>query len=1054
MAEARRCPQCGAALAADAPEGLCPQCLLNVGLPTGAETGEATTMASPHPGSFGLGDRSQANSRHLPEVGRKYGAYRLVRLLGKGGMGAVYEAEHLETGRRVALKVLGHSLDSPEARARFLREGRLAASINHPNSVYIYGTEEIEGTPVIAMELVAGGTLQDQVRQEGPLPVTGAVDAILQIIAGLEAAQAAGVLHRDIKPSNCFVDAEGTVKVGDFGLSISTAGRGEANLTITGSFLGTPSFSSPEQLRGDELNVRSDVYSVGVTLYYLLTGRAPFEAGNLVRLLATVLERPAESPAKWRREIPKGLTRVVLRCLEKQPAQRFKDYDELRRALLPFDSTAPTPGTLGLRFLAGAIDILVWNLALISVQLLVVPRSSWLTSPLAFRGRHTHVVLSVTGFILSILYYAVLEGVWGATLGKALCRLRVVGPNRSAPGVPKALLRAVIIVALPALPYCILFGLDPTGGVAFTGKVDWFHLLTAYSYWAVLALIFSTARRRNGFAGLHDLLSSTRVIRKPVFHARPALRGEAEAPPTTEATPEIGPYHVLHSLDKIDAGELLVGYDARLLRKVWLRKLPNAAPPVAAVTRGLGRPGRLRWLGGKRSANECWDAYEYVSGEPLGNLLDQRRPWRSVRYWLLDLAAELNAGLKEQSLPAVLGLDRVWITADGRAKLLDFPAPGIREQSALSESRSPAEGDFAAARLFVNQVAVAALEGRVIDAEAARSGAPAVPLPLHARNFLNELPTSQSFERLVAGLKPLLGKVASVSRLRRFALILGCALFPMVMTAVLLFGQLVLRQWGKENAEIKSLRRCLARLEKLEEAPLRKVEEVPPEVSATTQPSRLQPLETSETQPIRRSRAEQRRAFEIYIAGRFRETITDPAVWSSPYATIVILQPWRNVAEEIVARHPDPSEEELREATALVKPLIEEDKLSDPFEKALSPAVVLLCAVIGLVIYVVIPSLICALLFRGGLLLRILGLAIVTRRGSGASRLRVFWRTLITWSPVALLAILCVLLVPFAEMAWAVSLGLAPWLALVIWSALLPQRSLQDRIAGTWLVPR
>jgi serine/threonine protein kinase len=224
MAEARRCPQCGAALAADAPEGLCPQCLLNVGLPTGAETGEATTMASPHPGSFGLGDRSQANSRHLPEVGRKYGAYRLVRLLGKGGMGAVYEAEHLETGRRVALKVLGHSLDSPEARARFLREGRLAASINHPNSVYIYGTEEIEGTPVIAMELVAGGTLQDQVRQEGPLPVTGAVDAILQIIAGLEAAQAAGVLHRDIKPSNCFVDAEGTVKVGDFGLSISTAG--------------------------------------------------------------------------------------------------------------------------------------------------------------------------------------------------------------------------------------------------------------------------------------------------------------------------------------------------------------------------------------------------------------------------------------------------------------------------------------------------------------------------------------------------------------------------------------------------------------------------------------------------------------------------------------------------------------------------------------------------------------------------------------------------------------------------------------------------------------
>jgi len=354
----------------------------------------------------------------------------------------------------------------------------------------------------------------------------------------------------------------------------------------------------------------------------------------------------------------------------------------------------------------------------------------------------------------------------------------------------------------------------------------------------------------------------------------------------------------------------------------------------------------------------------------------------------------------------------------------------------------------------VNQVAVAALEGRVVDADAARSGAPAVPLPLHARTFLNELPTFQSFERLVAGLKPLLGKVASVSRWRRFALILGCALFPMVMVAGLLFGQLAFRQWGQRNAEIKSLRRCLARLEKLEDAPLRKVEEVPPEVSAATQPSRLQPLETSGTQPIRRSRMEQRRAFEVYIAGRFRETITDPAAWSGPYAMTVIPQPWRNLAEEIVAGHPDPSEEELREATALVKPLLDEDKSWDPLERVLSPAVVLLIGIVSLVMYVVIPSLICALLFRGGLLLRILGLAIVTRRGSRASRLRVFWRALITWSPVALLAILCVLLVPLAGMAWTVSLGVSLWLALVVWSALLPQRSLQDRIAGTWLVPR
>ena len=193
-------------------------------------------------------------------------------------MGVVYEAEDLESGRRVALKVLSHKLDSPEARNRFFREGRLAASINHPNSVYVFGTEEIAGTPVIAMELVSGGTFKDRVREKGPLPIREAVDAVLQMIEGLAAAQRIGILHRDIKPSNCYVGEDGTVKIGDFGLSISTAIRIEPALTATGSFLGTPAFCSPEQLRGDELNARSDMYAVGATLYYLLTGRTPFEA--------------------------------------------------------------------------------------------------------------------------------------------------------------------------------------------------------------------------------------------------------------------------------------------------------------------------------------------------------------------------------------------------------------------------------------------------------------------------------------------------------------------------------------------------------------------------------------------------------------------------------------------------------------------------------------------------------------------------------------------------------------------------------------------------------
>ena len=342
----RRCPQCGAELPGNLPPDLCPKCLLKTGLTTRPQSGPSGAVSA----SVARG------SRGLPEPGEQLGHYRIVRSLGGGGMGTVFEAEDLENGRRVALKVLSQALDSPEARERFIREGRLAASINHPNSVYVFGTEELGGTPVIAMELVAGGTLEDRVRTHGPMPPTEAVDAVLQIIAGLEAAQRIGILHRDIKPANCFVDADSTVKIGDFGLSISTAVRTEPALTAAGSFLGTPAFCSPEQVRGEELNARSDMYSVGATLFYLLAGRTPFQAKNVVALIATVLEQPAPPPRQFRPKVPRGLSNAVLRCLEKQPGERFRNYEDLRRAIAPYSSAAPVPATLGLRFAAGLLD--------------------------------------------------------------------------------------------------------------------------------------------------------------------------------------------------------------------------------------------------------------------------------------------------------------------------------------------------------------------------------------------------------------------------------------------------------------------------------------------------------------------------------------------------------------------------------------------------------------------------------------------------------------------------------------------------------------------------
>ena len=141
--------------------------------------------------------------------GDAFGAYKISKLLGRGGMGAVYEAVHTDDGRVVALKLLSVELDNMDSRQRFLREGQTAAAINHPNAVYIYGTEEINGVPVISMELVPGGNLEDKVKQRGPLPIDEAVENILQVIDGLDAALSAGVLHRDVKPANCFVSTSG-----------------------------------------------------------------------------------------------------------------------------------------------------------------------------------------------------------------------------------------------------------------------------------------------------------------------------------------------------------------------------------------------------------------------------------------------------------------------------------------------------------------------------------------------------------------------------------------------------------------------------------------------------------------------------------------------------------------------------------------------------------------------------------------------------------------------------------------------------------------------------
>lgn len=1009
MTNVTNCLECSREIPPDA-QGLCPKCLLKLGLASQLSPGFTEGGGRPPPvAGFDPLDPAQ----RLAIEPFEFGGYRILRLLGKGGMGAVYEAEDLASGRRVALKALGHSLDSPEMRKRFLREGQLAASINHPNSVYVYGTEEVEGTPVITMELVPGGTLHERVKADGPMPVARAIDAILQVIAGLEAAHAVGILHRDIKPANCFIDPAGAVKVGDFGLSISTLPRGDSVLTLAGSVLGTPEFSSPEQLRGEALDLRSDIYSVGMTLYYLLTGKPAFQAENLVQLLATVLEKPAPSPRTIRPDIPEQLARVVLRCLAKQSGDRFKTYDELRAALLPFTATAPTPATLGLRLVAGIVDHVIFMVVSTLVAMLLFGGFTVMMD-LATKRSPEWFWFECGTALVQIAYFAVGEGRWGATLGKALVGLRVGGLDRNAPGLARALVRALIYM-VPGLMPLLLY---PERGGSPVSLV--WQLVVGSALWWYPALLAVTARRRNGFATVIDLLTKTRVIQKSDFESRESFAQIDEAVAATEAMPQIGPFHALATLSSDDRGELVLGYDTKLMRRVWIRKVGADAAPVAAELRNAARPGRLRWLQGHRNGVGSWDAYEAAPGMPLTSLLRTPQPWKNVRHWLLDLAEEFAAATRDGSMPAQLSLDRVWITATGRAKLLDFPAPG-----AACNAEPIAEP-----AIFLNQLAISALEGSIASPEEARTARPGVPLPLRARGIVRTLRGAIGLDAIAAELRALVQQRPAITRRRRLGLIAGCVVPSLIMGGFAILGMTTASTFFKKNPDVMRLKTALAMHERIQRGEV--LRGVDPALGA-------QPL-------------------EIYIAGRFGHVVRDPGVWSSPNLTGVFWARERQSAGEIIARHGHPSEEAMAAARAALGPVIAADG-----ELAVAPVVkktqkaqqlAKWPMALGGFVWAAFASVLCAVVFRGGLLMRALGIAVVSRDGADASRGRMLWRACIAWAWLPLGALLVTMLAPVSSVNSAVWLIASIVAGGTAWSVASRGRSLPDRLAGTWLVPR
>ncbi len=301
----RKCPQCGATLQPDAPEGLCPACLLQRGF--GTEAGPAPNATSFVPPSFS-------------ELALLFPQLELLECLGRGGMGAVYKARQPRLDRFVALKILApEKQNDPQFAERFEREARALARLNHPNIVTVFDFGEVQGRFYLLMEFVDGLTLR-QLLQTGKMTPAEALNIVPKICEALQFAHEQGIVHRDIKPENILLDKQGRVKIADFGIA-KIAGLESKDLSLTGArdVMGTPNYMAPEQVEKPlTVDHRADIYSLGVVFYEMLTGELPL--GKF-------------APPSQKVQVDVRLDEVVLHALEKEPARRYQHASQVKTAV-------------------------------------------------------------------------------------------------------------------------------------------------------------------------------------------------------------------------------------------------------------------------------------------------------------------------------------------------------------------------------------------------------------------------------------------------------------------------------------------------------------------------------------------------------------------------------------------------------------------------------------------------------------------------------------------------------------------------------------------------
>jgi hypothetical protein len=377
MIKASKCTECGAELPLDAPQGLCPRCLLRNGV------GSTQDFRRNPPQNQTLVVAGGSVARSAPGATLRYfGDYELLDKIAEGGMGVVWKARQVSLNRLVAVKTIrAGRFASGDDVGRFHTEAEAAANLQHPNIVAIHEVGEQDGQHYFSMDHVEGKNLAELVR-DGPLPAEKAAALLKTIASAIHYAHQRGTLHRDLKPSNVLVDAAEQPRITDFGLA-KQAGR-DRGLTQTGAVMGTPAYMPPEQAAGrhGEFGPASDVYSLGAILYELLTGRAPFRGATPMETMLAVLEQEPVPPRKLNPQLPPDLETICLKCLEKRPERRYPTARELAEELERFlnhDPIFARPAGVGRKawvwvkahpwVLAGAASLVIMGLLFLAYGL-------------------------------------------------------------------------------------------------------------------------------------------------------------------------------------------------------------------------------------------------------------------------------------------------------------------------------------------------------------------------------------------------------------------------------------------------------------------------------------------------------------------------------------------------------------------------------------------------------------------------------------------------------------------------------------------------------------